>query len=110
MKTDVTFVTVSYNSGKSLRGAIESCLTAVERYYPDTGKVVVYDNASKDSCPQIIDDFAKRYPKSFIGINCNHSCNINFIGSSYRSWRNWSDCIFTARINKFQPATFTYRN
>jgi GT2 family glycosyltransferase len=68
IKSDVTFVTVSYNSGKSLRGAIESCLTAVETYYPDTGKVVVYDNASEDSSLQIIDDFAKRYPKTFIGI------------------------------------------
>jgi GT2 family glycosyltransferase len=68
IKTDVTFVTVSYNSAKSLRGAIESCLTAVQTYYPDTGKVVVYDNASEDSCPQILDDFAKRYPHTFIGI------------------------------------------
>lgn len=73
IKTDVTFITVSYNSAKSLRGAIESCLTAVETYYPDTGKVVVYDNASEDSCPQILDDFAKRYPKTFIGIKGNQN-------------------------------------
>lgn len=68
IKTDVTFVIVSYNSGKSLRGAIESCLTAVQTYYRNTGKVVVYDNASLDNCPQILDDFGKRYPKTFIGI------------------------------------------
>ncbi len=68
LKADVTFITVSYNSAKTLRGAIESCLTAVEVCYPHTGRVVVYDNASKDSSPQILDDFAKRYPETFIGI------------------------------------------
>lgn len=67
-QADVTFVTVSYNSEKSLRGAIESCLTAVKMCYPDTGRVVVYDNASQDNCPQIIDDYAKKYPEIFIGI------------------------------------------
>jgi GT2 family glycosyltransferase len=68
VKPDVTFVIVSYNSAKILRGAIESCLTAVRVCYPNRGRVVVYDNASKDSCPEIIADFAKRYPGIFIGI------------------------------------------
>ncbi|MEL6458373.1 MAG: glycosyltransferase, partial [Cyanobacteria bacterium J06621_15] len=36
-------------------------------YYPKTGIVVVYDNASKDKCGLILDDFARRYPNIFIG-------------------------------------------
>lgn len=65
---DITFTIVSYNSAKSLRGAIESCITAIEICYPNKGKVVVYDNASTDSCPEILDDFTSRYPQMFIGI------------------------------------------
>lgn len=29
--------------------------------------VIVYDNASEDKCPQILDDFTQRYPQIFIG-------------------------------------------
>lgn len=65
---DITFTIVSYNSSKSLRGAIESCIAAIESCYPTKGKVVVYDNASNDSCPEILDDFTNRYPQIFIGI------------------------------------------
>ena len=65
---DITFAIVSYNSDKSLRGAIESCISAIETYYPSKGKIVVYDNASSDSCPEILDDFTSRYPEVFIGI------------------------------------------
>ncbi|MBV6623426.1 MAG: glycosyltransferase [Rivularia sp. (in: Bacteria)] len=66
-KKDIAFVIVSYNSAKTLRGAIESCIKAIEDFYPQTGTVIVYDNASKDKCPQILDDFAWRYPDIFIG-------------------------------------------
>ncbi|MEA5598885.1 glycosyltransferase family 2 protein [Rivularia sp. UHCC 0363] len=66
-KNDISFVIVSYNSAHTLRGAIESCIKAVEEIYPETGKVIVYDNASKDKCPQILDDFTRRYPEIFIG-------------------------------------------
>ena len=65
---DITFAIVSYNSAKSLRGAIESCIAAIESCYRGRGKVVVYDNASTDDCPEILDDFTSRYPKMFIGI------------------------------------------
>ena len=67
-KRDVTFVIVSYNSIKTLRGAIESSLIAIRKRYPSTGRVVVYDNASQDNCPKIIDEFAIRYPDLFLGI------------------------------------------
>ncbi|MDY6899661.1 MAG: glycosyltransferase family 2 protein [Cyanobacteriota bacterium] len=66
-KSDISFVIVSYNSAKTLRGAIESCIKAVEDFYPERGRVIVYDNASSDKCPQILDDFARRYPDIFIG-------------------------------------------
>ncbi len=66
-KSDIAFVIVSYNSARTLRGAIESCIEAVKAFYPGRGKVIVYDNASKDKCPQILDDFARRYPHIFIG-------------------------------------------
>ncbi|MCJ8280915.1 MAG: glycosyltransferase [Rivularia sp. ALOHA_DT_140] len=66
-QSDIAFVIVSYNSAKTLRGAIESCIKAVEDYYLGRGAVIVYDNASKDRCPQIIDDFTRRYPHIFIG-------------------------------------------
>ena len=65
---DITFAIVSYNSAKSLRGAIESCIAAIESCYPGKAKVVVYDNASTDNCPEILDEFASRYPQIFIGI------------------------------------------
>ena len=61
-KTDITFVIVSYNSARTLRGVIESCIEAVKAFYPGRGKVIVYDNASKDKSVQIMDDFARRYP------------------------------------------------
>jgi GT2 family glycosyltransferase len=67
-KSDITFVIVSYNSDKTLGGAIQSCIIALETSYPGRGKVVVYDNASRDRSPQIVDEFVKRYPNSFIGI------------------------------------------
>ena len=66
-KSDIAFVIVSYNSARTLRGAIESCIQAVEANYAERGKVIVYDNASSDKCPQIMDDFARRYPQIFIG-------------------------------------------
>ncbi|MEB3219565.1 MAG: glycosyltransferase family 2 protein [Nostocales cyanobacterium 94392] len=66
-KSDIAFVIVSYNSADTLRGAIESCIQAVEQIYPETGTVIVYDNASKDKCRQILDDFTRRYPKIFVG-------------------------------------------
>ncbi|MEL6166518.1 MAG: glycosyltransferase [Cyanobacteria bacterium J06628_3] len=66
-KSDIAFVIVSYNSAKTLRGAIESCIKAVEDFYPQRGTVIVYDNASNDKCPEILDDFARRYPNIFIG-------------------------------------------
>lgn len=66
-KNDIAFVIVSYNSGHTLRGAIESCIETVEKNYPGRGTVIVYDNASKDNCPQILDDFSRRYPQIFIG-------------------------------------------
>ncbi|MEM9923902.1 MAG: glycosyltransferase family 2 protein [Cyanobacteria bacterium P01_D01_bin.50] len=66
-KTDIAFVIVSYNSGKTLRGAIESCIQAVKEFYPQTGIVIVYDNASQDKSPQILDDFARKYPQIFVG-------------------------------------------
>ena len=66
-KSDIAFVIVSYNSAETLRGAIESCIKAVEDFYPERGRVIVYDNASTDKCPQILDDFARRYPDVFIG-------------------------------------------
>jgi GT2 family glycosyltransferase len=68
VKRDVTFVIVSYNSAKTLRGAIESCLMAIRECYPTTGRVVVYDNASSDSCPEIIDEFTIRFSDIFLGI------------------------------------------
>jgi GT2 family glycosyltransferase len=68
VKRDVTFVIVSYNSAKTLRGAIESCLMAIRKHYLSRGRLVVYDNASSDSCPKIIDEFAIRYPDIFFGI------------------------------------------
>ncbi len=68
VKRDITFVIVSYNSAKTLRGAIESCLLAIRKRYPSIGRVVVYDNASEDSCSHIIDEFAIRYPDIFMGI------------------------------------------
>lgn len=67
-KREITFAIVSHNSDKTLRGAIESCLTTIRERYPNTGKVVVYDNASVDSCPAILDEFACRYPDHFIGV------------------------------------------
>lgn len=66
VKSDIAFVIVSYNSAKTLRGAIESCIQTVEEIYPERGTVIVYDNASKDKCPQILDDFAQKYPQIFI--------------------------------------------
>ncbi len=66
-KSDIAFVIVSYNSARTLRGAIESCIQAVEVNYAGRGKVIVYDNASSDKCPQILDDFSRRYPQIFIG-------------------------------------------
>jgi GT2 family glycosyltransferase len=66
-KSDIAFVIVSYNSAHTLRSAIESCIQAVEEIYPGRGTVIVYDNASIDNCPQILDDFAQRYPQIFIG-------------------------------------------
>ena len=66
-KSDIAFVIVSYNSAITLRGVIESCIEVVEAFYPRKGRVIVYDNASKDKCPQIMDDFAWRYPRIFIG-------------------------------------------
>lgn len=67
IKSDIAFVIVSYNSADTLRGAIESCIQAVEEIYPERGTVIVYDNASKDKCPQILDDFTRRYPEIFVG-------------------------------------------
>jgi GT2 family glycosyltransferase len=66
-KNNIAFVIVSYNSARTLRGAIESCIEAVKAFYPGRGRVIVYDNASKDKSPQIMDDFARRYPHIFIG-------------------------------------------
>ncbi len=66
-KSDITFVIVSYNSARTLRGAIKSCIEVVEAFYLGRGIVIVYDNASKDNCPQILDDFSQRYPHLFIG-------------------------------------------
>ena len=66
-KSEIAFVIVSYNSARTLRGAIESCIEAVKAFYPGRGRVIVYDNASKDNCPQILDDFSRRYPHIFIG-------------------------------------------
>ena len=66
-KSDITFVIVSYNSARTLRGAIKSCIEVVEAFYPKKGAVIVYDNASKDNCRQIMDDFSLKYPDIFIG-------------------------------------------
>ncbi len=66
-KSDITFVIVSYNSARTLRGAIKSCIEVVEAFYPGRGTVIVYDNASKDNSPQILDDFSRKYPHIFIG-------------------------------------------
>lgn len=66
-KNNIAFVIVSYNSARTLRGAIESCIEAVKALYPEKGRVIVYDNASKDKSPQILDDFARKYPHIFIG-------------------------------------------
>lgn len=66
-KSDIAFVIVSYNSAETLRGAIESCIKAVEKFYAQRGRVIVYDNASSDKCTQIMDDYAQRYPQIFIG-------------------------------------------
>ncbi len=65
-KSDIAFVIVSYNSARTLGGAVESCIEVVETLYLGRGKVIVYDNASKDKCPQILDDFTRRYPHIFI--------------------------------------------
>lgn len=75
-RRDITFIIVSYNSGKTLAASIDSCLASVQQYYPKTGAVVVYDNASSDNCPQIIDRFTNNYPNIFIGIKSNE--NIGF--------------------------------
>ncbi|BAY34691.1 putative glucosyltransferase [Nostoc carneum NIES-2107] len=65
---ELSFIIVSWNSSQTLRGSIESCLSTIKKYYPNTGKIVVYDNASVDNCPQILDEFSRKYPKTFIGI------------------------------------------
>ncbi|OUL18749.1 glucosyltransferase [Nostoc sp. T09] len=65
---ELSFIIVSWNSAQTLRGAIESCLSTIHQYYPRTGRIVVYDNASVDTCPQILDEFTRKYPNTFIGI------------------------------------------
>ncbi|OWY66488.1 glucosyltransferase [cyanobacterium TDX16] len=75
-RRDVTFIIVSYNSDKTLKASITSCLASVQKYYVNTGAVVVYDNASSDDCPKIIDSFANEYPSLFTGIKSNE--NIGF--------------------------------
>lgn len=84
-KCDVTFIIVSYNSEKTLEASINSCIASIQKYYPKTGTVVVYDNASSDRCPQIIDDFASRYPAIFIGIKSDE--NIGFGRANNRAVR-----------------------
>lgn len=68
VKHDVTFVIVSYNSAKTLRGSIESCIAAVKESDCAKGRVVVFDNNSCDDCRNIIDEFAQNYPNIFLGI------------------------------------------
>lgn len=82
-KSDVTFAIVSHNSAKTLRGAIESCLATIRERYPSTGKVVVYDNASRDECPQILDEFSQRYPDNFIGVKDRQ--NLGFARANNRA-------------------------
>ncbi|MEM7726712.1 MAG: glycosyltransferase family 2 protein [Cyanobacteria bacterium P01_A01_bin.45] len=65
---DITFIIVSYNSERTLRGAIASCLMSLKDSYQGRGKVVVYDNASTDSSPKILDEYNQEYPNLFIGI------------------------------------------
>ncbi|MEA5573374.1 glycosyltransferase family 2 protein [Calothrix sp. UHCC 0171] len=67
-KCDISFIIVSHNSAKTLRGSIESCLMAVETYSSSLARVVVYDNASSDDSPKIMNEFAQKYPDTFIGI------------------------------------------
>lgn len=66
--SDVTLIIVSYNSAKTLQDSIESCIATVKDSYPNRGKVVVYDNASIDTSPQIIDEYGVQYPDLFIGV------------------------------------------
>lgn len=80
--SSVTFIIVSYNSSKVLADAIASCLTAVQTLYPH-GKVVAYDNASTDSCPQILDGFSTQYPHHFVGIKGNQ--NLGFGAANNRA-------------------------
>lgn len=80
---EITFVIVSYNSAKTLRGAIESCLRTIRERFSQTGKVVVYDNASKDDSPEILDEFAYRYPDNFIGVKGKE--NLGFAGANNRA-------------------------
>lgn len=82
-KSDIVFVIVSYNSAKTLKGAINSCIKAVEEFYPKRGKVIVYDNASKDNCPEIMDDFTQKYPQIFIGKKGEH--NLGFGAANNRA-------------------------
>ncbi|NJL61893.1 MAG: glycosyltransferase family 2 protein [Methylacidiphilales bacterium] len=68
VKCDITFIIVSHNSAKTLRGSIESCLMAAKEFDRLKVRIVVYDNASADESPKIIHEFVEKYPQVFIGI------------------------------------------
>lgn len=104
---DITFTIVSYNSAKSLRGAIESCIAAIESCYGTKGKVVVYDNASTDGCPEILDDFTNRYPQIFLGIKGEK--NLGFAKGNNRAIALVSSKVYVL-VNPdvtFKPQTIT---
>lgn len=62
IECDITFIILAYNSARTLRGAIESCIETVQ-HYRGSGRIVVYDNTSGDDSSVIIDEFADLYPQ-----------------------------------------------
>ncbi|MBW4697552.1 MAG: glycosyltransferase family 2 protein [Aphanocapsa lilacina HA4352-LM1] len=75
-KIEMTFVIVSYNSSSTLEKSIRACLKAVRTNHYRSSRIVVYDNASLDNSPDIINQYANEHPNVVLGILDNQ--NIGF--------------------------------
>lgn len=71
----ISFCVPCYNSEKDMRKCLDSLLTQKDKV-----EIIIIDDGSKDSTPQIVDEYANKYPECVIGVhqpNGGHGAGIN---------------------------------
>lgn len=71
----ISFCVPCYNSEKDMRKCLDSLITQKDRV-----EIIIIDDGSKDSTPQIADEYASKYPDAVIAVhqeNGGHGAGIN---------------------------------